>query len=273
MVLRAFPYSGSKGRHAEWIISQMANHNRYVEPFCGSAAVFFNKQPTRSEILNDVDESIVHFFKILRNRRDELLEYLELLPFSYAEHERIKNDYYDGRFPEDPVKRAAEFYLLRWSIFGSTATRSGFARSGSTVQTSRAKSYANSQTNLIAVAKRLMDAVIECKDFEWIIDYYDHPDALFYCDPPYRGTERTYQSGDFDHQRLLDILSNIEGKFVLSYDHDIDQLDWWSVFKQSRYAINREGRENTEYLYMNYDPRQTNLVRPMKQSSIERFHT
>jgi len=272
MVLRAFPYPGGKGRHAEWIISQMADHERYVEPFCGSAAVFFNKEPVSSEVLNDVDGNIVHFFDILRDRTEELLEYLELFPFSYAEHERIMADYYDGRFPDDPVERAAEFYFLRYSQFGSKAKRhSGFARDGSSVQKSRAKSYVNSQSQLRSAADRLMDAVIESKDFEWVIDYYDHPDALFYCDPPYRGTEQIYESGDFDHLRLLKVLRGIEGKFVLSYDHDVEQRDWWSVSKDSRYAINRGGRENTEYLHMNYDPRQTDIVKPTNQTSIESF--
>jgi len=219
MVLRAFPYPGGKGRHAEWIISQMADHERYVEPFCGSAAVFFNKEPVSSEVLNDVDGNIVHFFNILRDRTEELLEYLELFPFSYAEHERIMADYYDGRFPDDPVERAAEFYFLRYSQFGSKAKRhSGFARDGSSVQKSRAKSYVNSQSQLRAAADRLMDAVID-----------------------------------------------------LSYDHDIEQRDWWSVSKKSRYAINRGGRENTEYLHMNYDPRQTDIVKPTNQTSIESF--
>lgn len=73
------------------------------------------------------------------------------------------------------------------------------------------------------VEKRLERVVIENKDFENLIKAYDHPKALFYCDPPYHKTENYYYNTDFtkaDHQRLKSVLDSIKGRFILSYNDD-----------------------------------------------------
>lgn len=69
----------------------------------------------------------------------------------------------------------------------------------------------------------------ECLDFEKHIEKYDSKETLFYLDPPYYNTEFQYYRGAehfgrAGHQRLADVLKNIEGKFILSY-YDFDGLD------------------------------------------------
>jgi len=264
----AFPYPGGKGRHADWIISQMADHNRYIEPFCGSAAVFFNKNPVTAEVLNDIDGHIVHFFKTLRENPTGIIRYLENQPFSFKDHQRIEKHYQSSNYPKDDVQRAAEFYFRRYSQFGAkVGTKNGFARQGTSLR-SQAKAFKYSLENLHKISYRLKDALIEARDFEWVINYYDHKDALFYCDPPYSGTENQYTTKTMDHDRLLNLLEGIEGKFILSYDHKIQETDFHRIEKNSRYAINAGGRANTEYLYMNYNPKSVRLVSSINQKTI-----
>jgi DNA adenine methylase len=69
----------------------------------------------------------------------------------------------------------------------------------------------------------------ECLDFEDHINKYDSKETLFYLDPPYFSTEFQYYRGAEHfgregHQRLADVLKNIEGKFILSY-YDFEGLD------------------------------------------------
>ena len=61
-------YPGAKNRLAPWICEYIPKHDVYVEPFAGSLAVFFNKQRSHIETVNDIDEEIVNFFRILRDR-------------------------------------------------------------------------------------------------------------------------------------------------------------------------------------------------------------
>ncbi len=60
--------------------------------------------------------------------------------------------------------------------------------------------------------------------FEKLIQTYDGPDAFFYCDPPYFGTEHYYQNTDGfgrdQHILLRDMLANSQGQFLLSYNDD-----------------------------------------------------
>jgi len=271
MVLHAFPYPGAKTRHADWIRSHMAEHQRYVEPFCGSAGVFFNKKPVTLEVLNDIDGNIVHFFKTLRKNPQELVSYLQLQPFSFSEHQRIVHKYYNNEHAQDPVQRAAEFYLLRYSQFGGkTEGTSGFARPGNS-SSGRAKVFKNSLKSLFEVADRLQDALIECKDYTWVIDYYDHPQTLFYIDPPYQGTEHRYTSKTMEHDELMSKLDSIEGKFLLSYDHQIKNADLHVSTKSSRFNIRKEGREMTEYLYMNYDTKNTAIHTDAEQTNLGKW--
>ena len=53
------PYLGGKTRLAKTIISRMPVHTCYVEVFAGGAAVFFQKSPVETEVLNDRDSDLV----------------------------------------------------------------------------------------------------------------------------------------------------------------------------------------------------------------------
>ena len=78
---------------------------------------------------------------------------------------------------------------------------------------------------LTEIEKRLKTGagvVIEHKDFENLIQVYDRPGALFYCDPPYHKTEKYYDAEfkQSDHERLNTCLNGIRGQFILSYNDD-----------------------------------------------------
>ena len=52
-----------------------------------------------------------------------------------------------------------------------------------------------------------------------IIPKYDSDSSFFYCDPPYYETSVTdYETGTIDHLELFNILDNIKGYFLLSYN-------------------------------------------------------
>src|SRR5215471_10725798 len=69
-------YIGGKNRLARTLISLFPKHTTYVEPFAGGAQVFFHKQPTEVEVLNDLDGEIVNFFRICQWHYEELIRYL-----------------------------------------------------------------------------------------------------------------------------------------------------------------------------------------------------
>jgi site-specific DNA-adenine methylase len=76
---------GGKWRIAPWIIDTFPPHRCYCEPFAGGASVLLQKPPAKFEVLNDLNQDVVRFFRVLRERPDELLRALDLTPYSRAE--------------------------------------------------------------------------------------------------------------------------------------------------------------------------------------------
>ena len=78
--------------------------------------------------------------------------------------------------------------------------------------------------NLQEVHKRLAKVLVENKSFEKVIQDHDGESTLFYLDPPYHGTEGFYDIdggfGEEQHRKLADMLRNVKGKWVLSYNDD-----------------------------------------------------
>lgn len=65
-------YPGSKWRIAGEIVARIPEHHTYLEPFFGSGAVFFSKEPSRIEMINDLDNNVPNLFRCIRDDPDRL---------------------------------------------------------------------------------------------------------------------------------------------------------------------------------------------------------
>ena len=81
-----FRYFGGKTRQAERIASLLPPHEHYVEPFAGSLAVLLAKPRSRMETVNDLDQDLMTFWRVLRDDPDGLAAVMALTPHSRAEH-------------------------------------------------------------------------------------------------------------------------------------------------------------------------------------------
>src|ERR1039458_9848818 len=68
-------YIGGKNRIANQIIEIFPKHTTYVEAFAGGAQVFFHKEPSAVEELNDLDGEIVNFFRVCQLHHEELIRF------------------------------------------------------------------------------------------------------------------------------------------------------------------------------------------------------
>ena len=64
-------YIGGKSRLAETIIKMMPQHESYCEVFAGAAWVFFRKEPSKYETINDLDSDLITFYRVLQNHLEE----------------------------------------------------------------------------------------------------------------------------------------------------------------------------------------------------------
>ena len=200
---------GKRALRSEILAAFPDDVGRYIEVFGGAGWVLFGKDPTRQmEVFNDADGSLINIYRCIKYHPEAVAAELALLPDS-------REVFFDSAAQTDcrgltDIQRAARsLYLIKMS-FG--CDRRTFATAP--------KIAGNISASFAPVQERLRKVIIEHLDFEQLIRTYDRPNALFYCDPPYMGTEKYYQAAfsTADHERLARVLHNIRGRFLLSYN-------------------------------------------------------
>lgn len=243
-----FPWFGGKQKLADEIVALFPEHNVYVEVFGGGASVLLAKPPGRLDVYNDLDEGLVNFFRVLRDRPEEIVARLELTPYSRLEWERARERYTIER---DPVEWARLFYVIAAGSFAGFAARdNGGAGRGwggerlGRMHLSRAASTANRVDHIWRYVQRMRLVQVENLDWRACLDRYDAPDALFYLDPPY--VPATRRSGGYaheltadDHAELVDRVLALQGVAIVSgYDHALyAPLSDRGGFTRHEYAV------------------------------------
>jgi DNA adenine methylase len=234
---KPLPYPGGDWFIKDEIISLLVKSGckTLVEVFgrSGVISMYAPRDVFKAIIYNDKDELLTNFFMVLKERPQELAKRIALTPPSRAVFNKYLEMYRSGEIHKlDPVEKAvALFYIIRASMM---RLRGGFM-----VETDRslAKEIRKQASLLVEYAKMWADVTIENKDFRDIIKTYDREYVVFYCDPPflsYKGKDREryyrFAFTEDDMRDLLNLLSNIRGKFVLKlpYDHlEIDFIREW----------------------------------------------
>jgi len=254
-----FPFPGGKSRLASWILDHVPEHECFLEVFGGAAGVLANKDPDTStvEVYNDLDEDLVQFFKVLREQPDNLVTWLSSVPYSRAVHSDWAESFYQGYRPKDDVKRAGQFFYLRYAQWGGAYdSNAGFATSK---VSSRALSFSNKLDRLREFADRFDDVVIENLHWRELVDKYDSDETVLYFDPPYVGTEDYYPTSEIEHGELVDTLGDLDGYGICSYQELPEGTeDLRVVGRGSKNYINSgtsgSANETRERLLLNFDP-------------------
>jgi DNA adenine methylase len=262
-----FAYYGGKVGMSPLITSLLPPHRVYIEPFFGAGAVLFAKEPACHEIVNDLDGNVVTFFRVLRERPQDLERVCRLTPYARDEYRAA-----DLTQDLDDLERARRFWVRVNQSFGKTAG----VQTGFSVTSARTQSTANSVRGrvdrLLECAERLAAVTIECCDAaDLVTRMATTDDAVIYADPPYlaetrRGRDRQ-RPGDYlcdmglaeDHERLAEVLRATPATVLLSGYHSplYDRLygDWdrieVAVHVHSSNALTNGRGERTEVIWSN----------------------
>lgn len=213
-------YYGGKQRLAETIISMMPAHKIYIEPFFGGGAVFFTKKPSYLEVINDINDNIVTFYRVCQNETQfqELNAKIQDTLFSEAlflQAKTIRNGYW----PASDVERAWATWVCCNFSFNSTPY-GGWKWDLGTAGSHFGKVAAHKRNEFTqAVFDRLQFAQISCRDALNVLVERSSPDSFAYIDPPYIGCDQKHYRGytNDDFEKLLIILEQqFEGNFILS---------------------------------------------------------
>ncbi|MDM8519502.1 DNA adenine methylase [Anaerolineales bacterium HSG6] len=274
-----FKWVGGKSRLRKQIVSLIPEHTCYLELFAGAAWVLFAKPPSKVEVLNDIDEELVNFFRVVKYKPEELIESFEWELVSRAEFTRLAN--LDTSTLTE-MERAHRFFYIIMAGWGGELHYPRF-------QTSI--SDGGHGNRLIGALKflrkriepaynRLQKVVIENMDWQACFDRYDRAKTVMYVDPPYPGNGCNYLHNmrDWkDHYQLAERLHNSKCRWILSSynipemhklykDYNIFSVQSYSGMKTKKNGTSRT--LNNEVLITNFEPEDSEAEKKVGQLQL-----
>ncbi len=242
----AFTYLGGKGNLLSWILDKIPYSDIYLEPFSGAASVLLNREQSTIEVLNDLNDDIINFFRVLQNSsKFELLKHrLTYTPYSRKEHIHARNSLRTQSFA-DEIDQAWAFFVCQNQGFGGKLANdsSAWGYSLNAETTPMPLRFANKIANLKTLVARLKKVHLESLDAIEVIKKYDSDKTVIYCDPPYLKENRTktgkyrYEMSQADHKNLLELLLTCKSAIVISsYNNSLyDSMlaKWYKLQKQT----------------------------------------
>lgn len=229
---------GGKSKLRKTIIEMIPEHTCYIELFFGAGWVYFGKEESKVEVINDIDKELINLFKMIKYHAPEIERLLEY-EFSgrdiFEEYKHYRVEYLTE------INRAIRFLYLISQSFAGKGNHYGY---GTNSKPSPQIFY---NGVLDSVKKRLRNTYVENLSFDKIIDKYDREYSFFFCDPPYfetagYGTE----FGEKEHLILRDKLKNIKGKFLVTINDHPKVREWYKEFNIQEVSVNYSVSRNAE---------------------------
>jgi DNA adenine methylase len=260
---------GGKGLIAPYLVPHFARAKVYAEPFFGAGSIFYKIPPGtyEREAVNDLDASIVTFFRVLRDRTDDLVRVCELTPYARDEFIACLER------SDDPLEEARRLWVRsRQGFSGHAETPGDWARSDG--KKWRPENTANKVDALRRFARRLHGVEIDSIDAADFIVKRGNERTFIYVDPPYVQSSRFRDCGgssgkgwyghemaDDDHRRVAAALHTavaagaraaVSGYPSPLYDHDLF-AGWRTVDAEVPLAASvHGGARRVERLWLSY---------------------
>ena len=256
---RILKYPGSKWRLSDEPVKMVPNHHTYCEPYAGSIALLFAKEPSPIEIVNDLDSDVVNLFRCIQQDSERLARLVMTTPYS--------REVYDAQFQENEYasryQRAAGFLVKCWQGHGFRICGGKVGWKNDVHGRERAYALWNWYRLpewIIDVAERLRMVQIEHRPALEVIQRFDYGDVFMYLDPPYLlGTrarkQYKHEMTDEDHEELLQAILQSKAKIMISgYESELYETylkDWKRM--EFRGAAEHGGTRK-EIAWINYRP-------------------
>jgi DNA adenine methylase len=233
---------GSKVPIRDIILKMIPPHKIYVEPFVGSGAIYWAKDPSDKEVLNDLDEWLIKNYKLLkniksRNFRDILGDDIKTKP----EKIRVLSKFYNDPSKNSEADKLTKNLLQSCNTFGNVGKGGLYAGSNPNQKLKKIDNY----------QERLKNTTLLNEDYKTVIKKYDSPHTFFFMDPPYVQSKQLYKHATFNYEEMRDILNNIRGDFLLTLNDDPYIRKLFKGFKMKKVYVRGTGNREIGMGYRN----------------------
>lgn len=251
---------GSNGRH---LLPHFATADVYAEACFGAGGMFFKIPPGtyKREAVNDLDASLMTFFRVLRDEPAELMRLIDATPYA--------RDEFVASLEHSPVaiEEARRVWVRgRQGFAGKASTAGDWGRNPGDCSVWNPSGAESKREALTTYAARLRRVAIDNIDAAAFVDRWGQTATFIYCDPPYVADSRTgsaydHEMTDADHRRLavachgaVERGAKVAVSGYLSALYDELFAGWRRIevdvpLRGSRHA---DGERRTECLWMSY---------------------
>lgn len=200
-----FGYPAGKSRMKVGLVKMIPTHKTYVEPFCGSAAVFFHKEASEKEVLSDMNADVIGTFQAIQSMTESEAKALAKRDWT-GDRAKFKSLY--ASKPTGKMDRLYRFLYLAAHSYGLNRRSFNPGKQG------KSSGIAD---RAIKARERLKGVTLKVGSYVDIVKEYDSKDTVFFFDPPYAGYNVHIGESKFDEEEMRKVLKSIKGKFILTY--------------------------------------------------------
>ena len=228
-------YQGSKNRIAKYIIPIIQkyiddnNITTYIEPFCGGLNII-DKIKCKTRIASDYNEDLIALLKYIQQDNN-----LSIAPeeCSFEHYSDVRENRKQGTNKYSKEYTALIGYC---ASYGGRYFDGGYGRDskdGLSIYTKRLK-------NLKEQAPLLNNIHLFCRDYKDYLNF-DIKNALFYLDPPYKGTKQ-YSKQNIDYDEFYDFCKELsENNIVIISEYNMPD-DFECIWQKERTVLQKSDR-------------------------------
>ena len=237
-------YQGSKNRLAKYIVPIIQkkidenNISTYIEPFVGGANVI-DKINCKNKIGSDINEELIALLKYVQEDNNISIAPSKCSFEHYAEVREAR------KLKTEKFSKEYTALIGFCASYGGRYFDGGYgrdARGGRSI-------YGERLRNLKEQAPHLDGITFKSGDYR---QYESMKSALFYMDPPYKGTKQ-YSTKFINYEEFYDFCRKLsKNNIVLISEYDMPQ-DFKCIWEKERTVkqdANKKGQRATEKLFM-----------------------
>lgn len=264
--LKALPWPGGKSplRLGPWVASHLPDpeddRHTYIEPFAGMLGVLLCRAPAYLEMVNDSDQRVVDWWRVIRDQPDELRRLLKRQPMS----SKVLHDeaLHDVLYHRDPVRRALALTLIMSNANKPSDTWRGRYQPTRYRPTS-GQPLGGGDDWIDRLTERLRCVQLYCGDALALLRRTERVEgAVLFVDPPYpstAGRTRPYAENDLDVPALAATLRRQRGRVALSGYNTDPWSRYFPGWRREQKAVREtlsggSGSARTTCLWLNYGP-------------------
>ncbi len=254
--LSPFRYPGGKTwlvpDFINWIRSVQFKPDNLIEPFAGggiiSLSVAYYKLAEKC-IMIEKDEDVASVWKtILYGDYKWLINQIKCINLTTEKAREIMST------PSNNLHEQAFKTIIknRGCHGGIMADGSGLVKHGENGKGVLSRWYPDTLVNRIKTIVSLKERLefYEGDAFEYLSKYSKHEANIFFVDPPYTASrkkagKRLYRYSEINHEKLAQMLEDIKGKFMLTYDFDENIISLANKYGFNYQKVPMKGTHNS----------------------------